>query len=255
MQRFSIDSDRVYLTGHSMGGDAAWDIALAHPDLWAGVIPISAVAEYGHRDSPNYVSRYWQNAKRLAFYFVGGALDGRMLDLNARDWNRLLTHTGYDTMIVEYRGRGHEHFQDEIQRLFEWMRYHKRDFFPREFEVSTMRPLDNFFWWLEVDGIPSGSLVLPAQWPVRAVRPAVISADVREKKNIVLKTGTAAATLWLSPEMVDFDSDISIYVNGKSPTLDVSPNVAVMLEDARQRGDRQHPFWSRVEAPTGRRPR
>ncbi len=25
-----------------MGGDAAWDIALAHPDLWAGVMPIGA---------------------------------------------------------------------------------------------------------------------------------------------------------------------------------------------------------------------
>jgi len=24
------------------GGDAAWDIGLAHPDLWAGVIPVSA---------------------------------------------------------------------------------------------------------------------------------------------------------------------------------------------------------------------
>ena len=31
-----IDTDRVFLTGHSMGGDAAWDIGLAHPDLWAG---------------------------------------------------------------------------------------------------------------------------------------------------------------------------------------------------------------------------
>ena len=40
MRRFSIDSDRVFLSGHSIGGDAAWDIGLAHPDLWAGVIPI-----------------------------------------------------------------------------------------------------------------------------------------------------------------------------------------------------------------------
>ena len=39
-QRFSIDTDRVFLSGYSMGGDAAWDIGLAHPDLWAGVIPI-----------------------------------------------------------------------------------------------------------------------------------------------------------------------------------------------------------------------
>src|SRR5262249_52448482 len=41
-RRFSIDTDRVYLSGHSMGGVAAWDLGLAHPDLWAGVIPIVA---------------------------------------------------------------------------------------------------------------------------------------------------------------------------------------------------------------------
>jgi len=31
-KRFSIDVDRVFLTGHSMGGTAAWDIGLSHPD-------------------------------------------------------------------------------------------------------------------------------------------------------------------------------------------------------------------------------
>ena len=31
-----------FLTGHGIGGDAAWDIALAHPDIWAGVMPFVA---------------------------------------------------------------------------------------------------------------------------------------------------------------------------------------------------------------------
>ena len=60
--RFSIDTDRVFLTGHSMGGDAAWDIALAHPDLWAGVVPITAL-------SGKYVERYWQNESAVADVF------------------------------------------------------------------------------------------------------------------------------------------------------------------------------------------
>ena len=28
-RRFSLDTDRVFLTGHSIGGNAAWDIGLA----------------------------------------------------------------------------------------------------------------------------------------------------------------------------------------------------------------------------------
>ena len=41
-KRFSIDTDQVFLTGHAAGGTAAWDIALAHPDYWAAVIPFDA---------------------------------------------------------------------------------------------------------------------------------------------------------------------------------------------------------------------
>ena len=43
-RRFAVDTDRVFLHGHAEGGDAAWDIGVSHPDLWAGVIPVSAEA-------------------------------------------------------------------------------------------------------------------------------------------------------------------------------------------------------------------
>jgi len=138
MRHLAIDTDRVFLSGHSMGGDAAWDIGLAHPDLWAGVIPIVATAD-------KYVARYWENARQVPFYFVGGELDGNRRELNSRDFDRYLTKNNFDTVIVEYRGRGHEHFQDEIQDIFTWMNLHQRRFFPKEFEVASMRPWDNFF--------------------------------------------------------------------------------------------------------------
>jgi hypothetical protein len=76
-RRFSVDTDRVFLTGHGIGGDAAWDIAIAHPDVWAGVIPICAVAD-------RYVKRYADNAKYVAWYFVGGELDGDKMSPGTR---------------------------------------------------------------------------------------------------------------------------------------------------------------------------
>ncbi len=81
VRRFSIDTDRVFLSGHSMGGDAAWDIGLAHPDLWAGVIPIVATAG-------KFVNLYWPNAEKLSFYFVSGELDGNKTVTNAPQWER-----------------------------------------------------------------------------------------------------------------------------------------------------------------------
>jgi hypothetical protein len=64
-----------------MGGDAAWDIGLAHPDLWAGVLPVVATAD-------KYVSRYWENGRGLPMYFVAGELDGNRITKNARDLDR-----------------------------------------------------------------------------------------------------------------------------------------------------------------------
>ncbi len=255
MRRFSVDSDRVFLTGHTRGADAAWDIALAHPDLWAGVIPICGIAEYTRDDSPKYVTRYWENAKHVSFYFVGGAMDGNKIDVNSRDWNRYLRHAGYDTTIVEYLGRGEEHFYDEIQRIFAWMDVHQRNFATTDFEIRTMRPWDRFFWWLEIDEIPARSMIHPAAWPARkGLRPTTTEGHIRDRKNVTIKTASGKVTAWLSPDVVDMDANIKVYVNSRLKRPDVTPSAEVLLEDARTRCDRQHPFWVKLDLSTGRTP-
>jgi len=39
-QRYRVDPDRIYLTGLSMGGYGAWDLATVYPDRFAAVVPI-----------------------------------------------------------------------------------------------------------------------------------------------------------------------------------------------------------------------
>lgn len=38
---YNIDADRVYVTGHSMGGFGSWSIAMNHPELFAAIAPIA----------------------------------------------------------------------------------------------------------------------------------------------------------------------------------------------------------------------
>ena len=38
---YRVDPDRIYLTGHSMGGYGTWSVAMAHPELFAAIAPIS----------------------------------------------------------------------------------------------------------------------------------------------------------------------------------------------------------------------
>ncbi len=242
-RRFSIDTDRVFLSGHSMGGDAAWDIGLAHPDLWAGLLPVAATAG-------KYVTRYWRNAKSLPVYFVAGQLDSNKIAKNATDLDRYLQKAGYDAMYVEYKGRGDEHFLGEVLRMFDWMSRYRRQFARREFEVTSMRPWDQFFWWVELEGFPERFTVLPSNWPQKGTKDAVSTVSITQKNVIRIKTPAHSATVWLSPDLVDFERRISY---GRE-RVDATPSNEVLLWDVLTRGDRQHPFWAKFTPNMGRRP-
>ncbi|MHB0955734.1 MAG: carboxylesterase family protein [Pirellulaceae bacterium] len=241
-RHLSIDTDRVFLSGHSMGGDAAWDIGLAHPDLWAGILPVVATAD-------KYVSRYWKNAKGLPMYFVAGQLDGNKIAANARDLDRYMKYAGFDAIYVEYQGRGHEHFHDEILRMFQWMELNVRNFARKEFQVVSMRPWDQFFWWVELEDIPERFVVLPINWPQPKTKDAETEAQITQGNTIRIKTPSEHVTIWLSPELVDFEKKISV---GRD-RVDITPANDVLLEDVRTRGDRYHPFWAKYSPPSGRR--
>ena len=239
---FSIDTDRVFLSGHSLGGDAAWDIALAHPDLWAGLVAIAPSAG-------RYVNHYWPNARTLPIYIVGGELDDATFSHNSMDLDRYFSK-GFDTTYVEYRGRGHEHFSDEILRIFSWMERRRRSFFPPTIDAVTMRPWDRFFWWVELAGAPPKTVVLPGQWPPPpAIRPMSVDAKTTSTNGVSVHCGAEQVKIWLSPELVDFALPISVTLDGRKLARDgVRPDIDVLLEDLRLRGDRIHPFWAVVES-------
>jgi predicted esterase len=229
-RRFAINTDQVFLSGHSAGGNAAWDIGLSHPDLWAGVIPIVATPE-------KTVQLYWKNAEHLPLYFVCGELDGDKMTKNGPEFDRYMNRSaGFDCTVVEFEGRGHENFSDEILRLFDWMGRKRRNFFPRQFTAVTNRPFDNSFWWLELRNFDPGDKLFQ------------LESNLTASNGISIRSG-GKLTIWLAPEMVDFTRPIVITQSGgriKSPNS-IRPDVAVLLEDVRGRGDRQHPFWAKVE--------
>ncbi len=240
-RRFAVDTDRVFLTGHGIGGDAAWDIGLAHPDIWAGVIPIVAVAN-------RYVGRYAKNAPYLSWYMVAGELDADKMAHNARELDRYLKPNA-DVTVVEYLGRGYEPFGDEIQRLFDWMGRRRRTV-PQEIDCVTMRPWDNYFWWLEAEGLPARTMVSPANWPPsRGVRPARLRGKKLATNKVDVQVQADRVTVWLSPEIVDLDEPLVVEVNNRSigpRDRLVRPDLNVLLEDVRTRADRQHPFWAKL---------
>lgn len=248
MRRFSVDADRIYLTGHDIGGEAAWDMAQSHPDVWAGAMPFIPRPE----EEQKYIAHTWENAQYVPLYFVAGQLDGRTVSQNSEVWNKYLRLGRFDTTLAEYKGRGHEPFHDEILDLFDWMSFKKRSGPPQEFDCAALRPWDNFFWWLEVGEFPNKHMIYPTDWAGVRPIPAHVEGRVMPDNRLTAKTIGRQTTIWLGPDFVDFSKPIRLTFNNRKvpdPPEGIRPNVSVLLEDVRTRADRQRPFWAKIEMP------
>jgi len=256
LRRFSVDTDRIFLSGHGIGGTAAWDIALAHPDMWAGAIVFNAVAS-------KYIDAYQVAVRHVPLYLVWGEKEGvgtqRKWNLNAPVLNRYLqplARSG-DVTVVRYIGRGEEGFYEEILHILDWMKPRYRNPVPYSFEAETMRPWDSFFWWVEMPNLAADrpeSMFDPIDFPARnAIRKVKVKSELYRATNsmsVATVPRTGNIQVFLTPDMIDFKAKTSIKVNDKNyhPSNGiVEPNIEVMLEDARTRCDRLHPFWVMLE--------
>ena len=256
-RRFQIDSDRVFLSGFGQGGSMAYDVGMAHPDLFAGVLPVGAGPKY-------FSAHYWRNAQYLPYYVVSGDRSG---DMNKKvreqftDW----VQRGYPSIWVQYKGRGVEWFSGEVPLMFDWMRSKRRIFplhqlgtdgnggqFGNEFQ--SMRAGDNRFYWLSTDSIGDRSINNAARWN-STITPATLTAKIDPTTNEinVRVTGLKQLTVWFGRDakgaaMIDFDKPVLIRVGLEAKwNKKVAPSLTTMLEDLYQRGDRQRLFLAKVD--------
>ncbi|TWT73190.1 alpha/beta hydrolase [Allorhodopirellula solitaria] len=246
MRRFSIDADRIFIGGHGAGGTAAWDIALSHPDIWAGMIAIGA-------EPRKTLLHYDVNAVYVPTYLVMGEKDGRPLKRNGAVYDDYMTYQ-HDAMVVMYRGRGKEFFYEESERIYDWMKTpeHRRADFPQEIDVVTMRQGDRFFWWLEWDESLPETVINPILWEeAKRIKAAKVDARIGANNEIQISQAPAIAfTIWLSPQMpLDFRSQIAVRYRGQRGNFRFTGEFETMLEDVRSRADRKRPFWGRVKIP------
>lgn len=243
-RRFAIDSDRVFLSGHGMGGDAAFDLGMSHPDRFAGVIPIAGISDY-------YCKWYWENARTLPWYIVAGEIDRDSLARNAREVNRMMRRPEFNLIYCEYSGRGYESFYSEIHNLFDWMSRHRRQRNPTEIDLSVLRPIDGQAWWIHAEGLPPQVIASPVLTPDgdrrTRVSPMTLNARVSPGNTIYIRSGASRHTLWLSPEFVNFDERLAVRSRGRQHFNDfVRPELSAILEDLRLRGDRQNVYQARI---------
>jgi len=241
--RFSIDSDRVFLSGHGMGGDAAWDMGLAHPHIFAGVIPINGAID-------RHAKYYMDNGRQLPLYPVNGELDHDLLTRNGAPLMHMMQQR-FDLIYVEYTGAGPDTFYSEIHSLFDWMGRQKRMAPPRQIAAKTLRETDNRFYWLEFSGMPDNFKGI--DWSKdnpRAARAMSVAASITPGNTLRVTCGAGHYRFWLArgEGLVDFEKRLKVEINGRNRWNDfIKPDVGAMLEHVRISGDRQQIYWAVLE--------
>jgi enterochelin esterase-like enzyme len=242
LRRFSVDSNRVFLSGHSMGGDAAWDIGLSHPHRFAGVIPISGAID-------RHAKYYLENGRTLPLYAVAGEFDRDLFARNAAPFTKMLQQN-FDFIYNEYKGSGPESFYSEIHSLFEWMAVLRRPSPPDEMAIKTLRESDDRFYWLEFADLKKLKDVDWTREKQGGVKPIPISADISPGNTVHIKSPPAHFRVWLArgPKLVDFQKKLKVEINGRSRFSEfIKPDPAAMLDHARLTGDRQQIYWAVLE--------
>ncbi|TKC09431.1 carboxylesterase family protein [Pedobacter frigoris] len=142
------DPQRIYLTGHSMGGHGTWFLGATYPDKWAaiapcagyptlkgygsadGLIPESSSSELGQlllrTSNQSDVPKLAYNYKKLGVYVLHGDADETVSVKYARQMKSQLAAFHPDMSYYEYPGGSHWYGNHSVDWLpiFDFFKWH-----------------------------------------------------------------------------------------------------------------------------------
>ena len=135
-----INRNRIYLTGHSMGGWGTWWIGLRHADLFAGICPMSGFAP----------AHLLANARHLDPFIIHAADDEVVSVKHSRRPSRLLANQKLSFHYREEIGCGHASslIGDNLDRIFERFLRTERASCPLRISLAARTPSRGRGWWI-----------------------------------------------------------------------------------------------------------
>ncbi len=186
-RRYTVDDDRLYLTGSSMGGGGALWLALTRPDLWAAVAPVCADVFPGTADLA-------PNALNLPVRLYHGDLDPAVRVESSRQWHRRLLTLQSPVEYIEFPGIRHNAWDLAYKdgSLFDWFAKYRRVSNPDHVRLVTRDPVHyGSAYWVRIDALAPGALA-----SVDAVRSAGgIRVQTQEVDGFTLAAATKTVNI------------------------------------------------------------
>jgi poly(3-hydroxybutyrate) depolymerase len=116
---YSIDPDRIYLMGHSMGGGGTWHLGIKYPDIWAALAPIAPAVFRPAADV--------EKIKHIPVILVQGGKDTLTRPEGARRWAEQMKTLDMTHEYVEDPNADHGSVvAANLPKIFEFFNKHKR---------------------------------------------------------------------------------------------------------------------------------
>lgn len=116
---YTVDPDRIYLIGQSMGGGGTWYLGSKYPQIWAALAPL-APATY---TSPDALAP----ARDLPVIVVMGDADESVDVEVTRRWVAKMAELGMDYEYIEVPGGSHSSAgRENIGHVFAFLEQHRR---------------------------------------------------------------------------------------------------------------------------------
>lgn len=280
--RYSIDADRVFLVGHSMGAFGAYQMAQTQPDRFAGIVAVAG----------SWGAAHWPALHGTDFCIVHGVKDAepgvrdRHTDISFGRWaDRMLTKRDVPHSFVEHAG-GHDFGWSKpgVLKYLQASEDIRRDpFFPR---VSLATPAGHYTSrfqevkhrrWISLEATTPGEIEYdgveihgrkghskdsaPELWNAWELKRAQVKRegalieaayDGDNRFNVTMKN-VRRFSLWLHPMMVDFDQPVTVMVNGTLRTIKApKPSLATVLDSYDRRRDWGMVYPAVVSVAVGR---
>lgn len=256
-REFHIDPNRVYLTGHSMGGHLTYRSAIYMADRWAAVSPMSGGYDYVENKQ---IFNLWN----VPGYVTFGKNEPYKIDQFNRTMREWTKERGYSWTFMEKPG-GHEIFMDELPKVAKFFLDHPRNLYTKLVYAHRNDGLEhvsvdsNPRWnkthkwkegtyidrstthWLQLRPLPAGTQ------PEKSVQ--TVRGEITGANEITISSENARKLrLLLHPKMIDFSKPVVVKLNGKVVhDAVVKPDLAFLLEFVRRFDDRSRIFHASLE--------
>ncbi len=197
-REFSVDRDRVFLTGWSDGGFTAVWLASHYPHLVTGIAPSCGNWQYANVE--------YLGLTNLPTLNVDGWFDGGYNNISFARWQMLRSDKADTACIWGQHGHSYQPYEDvdEFKYILDWAKKYRRDLHPKRVRYATWNLAWHQAYWGSIERMID---------PLLACQ---IDLEVKPDNRIDGRTwNVAELKLSLCNALVDMSRPITVIINGR----------------------------------------